>query len=291
MQSREGAYSSRATAPDVNMPNIARVYDYWLDGKDNFQADRDQAAQLLLVCPSAAQLARENRIFLARAVVWMAEQGIRQFLDVGSGLPTANNTHEAAQSVDPACRVVYVDNDPMVVIHAQVLLSGPGVAAASGDLAAPEEILALPAVRELIQPGEPVGLILGLVLHFFDAQVARQIVSSFTAWLPPGSYAAISVGTADQETGEELIREYRAARVHNHSPEQIARFFAGLNLVEPPGLADVGSWDPSAPAFTSSNRAGRILAGVGHKPHAKCVVPPTTSPCPPRGLTHPENRQ
>jgi hypothetical protein len=201
MQSREGAYSSRATAPDVNMPNIARVYDYWLDGKDNFQTDRDQAAQLLMVCPSAAQLAWENRMFLARAVAWMAEQGIRQFLDVGSGLPTAHNTHEAAQSVDPACRVVYVDNDPVVVMHGQVLLTGPGVASASGDLAAPEEILALPAVRELIQPGEPVGLILGLVLHFFDVHVARQIVSSFTAGLPPGSYAAISVARRTRRPG------------------------------------------------------------------------------------------
>ena len=134
--SSQRADSSRGTALDLSRPNIAWVYDYWLGGKDNFQADRDQAERLLMVCMGAIQLARENRLFLARAVAWMAGQGIRQFLDVGSGLPTADNTHEVAQSVDPTCRVVYVDNDPMVVLRVQVMLTGPGVAAASGDLAA-----------------------------------------------------------------------------------------------------------------------------------------------------------
>jgi S-adenosyl methyltransferase len=253
-------------ALDVSRPNIARVYDYWLGGKDNFEADRAEAERLLAVYPLLRDRARENRLFLSRAVAWLAAHGIRQFLDVGAGLPTAENTHQAAQAVDPACRVVYADNDPVVLTHARALLSGPGVAAVEGDLRDPAAILADPAVEQLIRPGEPTAVILAMVLHFLDAGTAAKITEAFTRWLTPGSYVVISCGSGDQETGERLAREYAAGTLYNHSPAQIAGFFASLDLV-PPGLVDAGDWNPGLPAApTPGHRGGRILAGVGRKP-------------------------
>jgi hypothetical protein len=259
-------------AMDVSKPNIARVYDYWLGGKDNFAADRDEAKRLLEVCPRLRQLARENRLFLARAVAWLAGQGISQFLDIGSGLPTAHNTHEAARAVNPACRVVYADNDPMVVAHARALLSGSGVDAINADLADPAGIIADPVAGRLIRPGEPAGLILAMVLHFFDAEAASKIITAFTGWLAPGSNVVISVGAGDERTGGTLAREYTAATVHNHTPGQVAGFFAGLDLV-PPGLVDARDWDPGTVAVPPApHRGGRILAGVGRKQHPAAAI-------------------
>jgi hypothetical protein len=156
-------------------------------GNDNFAVDSDEAQRMLEIFPGLSQLARENRQFLARAVTWCAQQGIRQFLDIGSGLPTAQNTHQAAQAADPACRVVYADNDPVVLRHAIALLSGPRVAAVEGDLASPAAIMADPAVRRLIRPGEPTGLILAMVLHFFDAGAAGKIMAVLAGWLAPAA--------------------------------------------------------------------------------------------------------
>lgn len=250
---------------DVTRPNIARVYDYWLGGKDNFPADREQAARMLAIYPLVAKLARDNRLFLGRAVAWVAGQGIRQFLDVGSGLPTRDNTHQIAQAVNPDARVVYVDNDPVVLRHAQALLAGPGVEAIAGDLREPMGILGDPVTCKLIRPDEPACVVLALVLHFFPFEVAREIASAFVRWLPPGSCAIISVGCGDEETGGTLTRAYTAAPLYNHSPEQVAAFFGGLPLV-PPGLVDAEAWrpDPGAPPFV--RQAGRILAGVARKP-------------------------
>jgi S-adenosyl methyltransferase len=250
---------------DPTQPNIARGYDYWLGGKDHFPADRAEAEQLLAIYPRLRECAQENRQFQERAVAWLAEQGVRQFLDVGSGLPTARNTHEVALAVDSACRVVYVDNDSVVLTHARALLRDVGVATAAGDLTDPAAILASPGVCGQLRLDEPVGLILGLVLHFFDANAAREISATFTRAIAPGSYVVISVGSADEETGRQLVEEYAAGRLHNHSPAQIAGFFTGLDLVGP-GLADAGDSEPGLPARAHDHHGCRILAAVGLKP-------------------------
>ena len=251
--------------PDVTRPNIARVYDYWLSGKDNFQADRDEAERLMGIYPLMAELARDNRQFLGRAVKWVACQGIRQFLDVGSGLPTAQNTHQAAQAVAPGARVVYVDNDPVVVSHARARLADPGVDVAEGDLSDPHAILGSPVVLKMFRPAEPACVVLACVLHFFDFEHAWQIAGAFTAWLPAGSYVIISVGTGDEETGGAITRTYSAATLHNHTPGQIEALFGGLELVKP-GLVDAGDWRPDWAEVPSAHRGGRILVGVARKP-------------------------
>jgi hypothetical protein len=251
---------------DTARPNIARVYDYWLGGKDHYAADREEALRLLAVYPLMAKLAKDNRHFLTRAVTWVAGQGVRQFLDVGSGLPTAQNTHQAAQAVAPSARVMYVDNDQVVVNHALALLcDGPGVEAIYGDLRYPMDILGDPLVLKTIQPDEPACVVLACVLHFFDFEHAWQIAGAFTAWLPPGSYVIISVGSGDDETGSAITGTYSAATLHNHSPLEIAAFFRGLEMV-PPGLVDAEDWRPDWAQVPSARRGGRIVAGVARKP-------------------------
>jgi SAM-dependent methyltransferase len=252
-------------AIDIRTPNIARVYDYWLGGKDNFAADRFEAERLLEIYPRLAQLAKDNRMFLSRAASWIAAQGIQQFLDIGSGLPTEQNTHEIVRLAEPSARVVYADIDPVVVVHAQALLSGAGVEAIKADLADPAAIISHPVVRRQIRPDQPTGLILAMVMHFFDATDAENIIDTLTDWLAPGSYVLISVGSGDEKTGGTLAREYSAATLRNHSPEQVTRFFRGLDLV-PPGLVDAGRWHPSlAVARPKEHLGGHVLAGVGVK--------------------------
>jgi hypothetical protein len=258
------AVDDDVAAVDTLKPNIARVYDYWLGGKDNFAADREEGERILAVYPKMLGLARENRLFLARAVTWVAEQGVRQFLDIGSGLPTAQNTHEIAQQVDPACRVVYVDYDPVVVSHARALLSGDLVAATRGDVRDLAGMLADPAVQRLVKPDEPVGVILAMVLHFFDAETAARITEVLTRSMAPGSYLVMSVGSGDEETGGQLAKEYRAGTLYNHPAEQITSFFQGLALVRP-GLTDARNWDPNLSIVPPAQQGGRILAGVGRK--------------------------
>lgn len=269
---REGPMSASPPQPpprpglDTTSPNIARVYDYWLGGKDNFSVDREEAERLIAMYPPLPGHVRGNRLFLARAVTWLAEQGVRQFLDIGSGLPTSQNTHQVAQAVDPSCRVVYVDSDPVVVMHASALLAGTGVEAVEADLADPADLLARPAVRRLIRPDEPTGLILAMVLHFFDAQQAARIMATLTGWLAPGSYAVISVGSGDEETAGAIAREYRPGNLRSYSKEQMAALFAGLELV-PPGLTDSRLWMPGTPdGNPPEERGAYILAGVGRKP-------------------------
>ena len=270
MSSRKTSHDASSALPgqpafDATRPNIARVYDYWLGGKDHFAADRAEAERLLTVYPRLRERAQENRQFLVRAVAWLAEQGIRQFLDIGSGLPTAQNTHEIAQAVDPACRVVYVDYDPVVMTHARALLTGVDVDAVEGDLRDPVAILSHPEVRNLVRHDEPVGLILAMVLHFFDADTARGITVMLRDSISSGSYVVISVGSGDEETGGRLAKEYTAGALYNHSPAEIARFFDGLEFVGP-GLTDAGDWDPGLLAGPQGHVGGRVLAGVGRKP-------------------------
>jgi SAM-dependent methyltransferase len=255
------------SALDASRPNVARVWDYLLGGKDNYAADRTEAGRLLAIYPRLPELARQNRLFLARAVSWLAsEKGIRQFIDAGCGLPTMHNTHQAAQAAHPDCRVAYVDSDPVVVSHARALLPGPGVTAIGGDVADPDGILADPDLRRLVDVSEPVAVVLAMVLHFFDDAKARGIVAAFARAIAPGSYLVISVGSGDDQTGGTLAREYRAASLHNHSSSQIAGFLGGLNMV-PPGLTEAWEWIPGlAELPLPDSGGGHILAGVARTP-------------------------
>lgn len=253
---------------DPTIPKIARVYDYWLGGKDHYAADRAEAERLIAVYPHLAVLARQSRLFLARSVEWLAEQRVRQFLDLGCGLPTGENTHEIAQIIDPGCRVAYVDNDPVVMAYARALLCGPGVTAIRGDVAQPDAILAEVRARRLINLDEPTAVILAMVLHFFEPATASDIVATFARDMAPGSYIVLSVGSGDEETGDALAREYQAGTLHNHSLTQITAFVEGLELI-PPGLTDAMAWKPESPSQPPSPESGgHILACVARKPDA-----------------------
>jgi O-methyltransferase involved in polyketide biosynthesis len=251
---------------DPAKPNIARVWDYWLGGKDNFAADRELARKMLEVYPLSAQMARENRTFLGRAVAYAVSRGIRQFIDVGAGLPTAVNTHDVAQNAAADAKVAYVDNDPVVIAHARALLArSPGVIALPGDMREPAAILADPELNDLIDLAKPVGLLLSGVLHFLDADTAREVALGFTRAIAPGSYAIISVGTGRPEGAEPYSSAYTAARLHIHTPEQIATFFDGLELVAP-GLVPARGWQGEGPVLQLEPRQATFLVGVGRKP-------------------------
>ena len=239
---------------DTSRAHPARMYDYLLGGKDHFAADREAIAALLQAVPNARTGARENRAFLGRAVQYLvAEAGIRQFLDIGSGLPTANNVHEVAQSVAPGSRVVYVDNDPIVMAHARALLtSNPAgrTAYVQADLHNPEAILQHPSVRATLDFGNPVALMLVAVLHFFpDDQDPAGIVSTLVNALPSGSYLVASQTTSDfhdEVVAADGVQAVQRAGVPFQS-RTAADFadiaFTGLQLVAP-GLVPVSEWRP-----------------------------------------------
>jgi SAM-dependent methyltransferase len=251
---------------DPSRPSIARIYDYWLGGQDNFLSDREEAERVLAVYPPLKHMVRDNRLFLSRSVSWLAGQGIRQFLDIGSGLPTAQNTHEVAQAVNPVCRVVYADNDPVVLAHARALLSGDRVAVASGDLREPGGITSSAAVRELIRPDEPTAVILAMVMHFLDAGTAQRVTRELVDWLAPGSYLVISTASGEEKAvASEMQSEYTASSTWNHSRDVIRSFFAGTELMAP-GLADAGEWLPGAAATAPAPKSIRVIAGMGRKP-------------------------
>lgn len=226
---------------DTSKPSIARVYDYWLGGKDNFAADREQADKLEQLYPEIRRVAVENRGFLKNAVTWAAGQGITQFIDLGSGLPTAENTHQVAREANPGARVVYVDFDPVVVSHANALLTGDGVAAVHADLRDSSAVLGDSNLRGLIDLTQPVALIFACVLHFIPADQAREIVARYAAWLAAGSSVMISVVTGDADMFGTGKSAYAAAELQNHSPEEIEGFFGGMDLV-PPGVVQARAW-------------------------------------------------
>ena len=256
--------STHRPGPEPSRPSVARVYDYWLGGKDNFEADREEAERLLQINPDLRRLAQENRMFLGRAVHWLAADcGIRQFLDVGSGLPTANNTHDVARAAAPDSTVAYVDIDPVVVRHADALLAGGhDVIAVQGDAAEPGAILADPRVEALIRPDRPYAVILAAVLHFFPLAAARRIITEFAGLAAPGSYLIVSVGSS----GRSLAREYAAGALHDHSPDEIRTLLIGLQIIDPPGLVDAVRWTPGIPAPAAVPSGGRILAAVARMP-------------------------
>jgi O-methyltransferase involved in polyketide biosynthesis len=257
---------------DQTAPNVARVYDYMLGGKDNFAADRELAAQLNENAPNSAWMARQNRAFLARAVQFCAEQGIRQFLDLGSGLPTMDNVHEVAFRTSPDARVVYVDNDPVAVTYARALLAkSPRVAAVEADLRHPEQVLELAQSAGQLDLSQPVAVLMVAILHFIPGQDnAARIVGTFTGATVPGSYLILSHATHDAQP-EKAVRA-RAIYQNASSPlvtrtrEEIAALFAGLPLVDP-GLVFTVQWRPDHPPPDPPAAAG-LYAGVAYKPSA-----------------------
>jgi len=252
---------------DPGKPNAARIGDYALGGKDNFAADRDLAQQMLEIVPLGPVLARENRDFLARAVDCVSRNGVFQFIDVGSGLPTSPNTHEMAGRADPAARVVYVDNDPVVISHAAALLTGSGNAAAvPGDVRHPEAILASAELTETINLRKPVCVIMAMVLDYVEPAQAADIVATFGRAMTAGSFLIISIGANNNapDLAERVIETWTAGLLHLHGREQVAGYFAGFDLVEP-GLTEARRWRRLHAAAGADERPADILVGVGRK--------------------------
>jgi hypothetical protein len=255
---------------DTSVAHIARVYDYWLGGKDNFAADRAAAEQAIAAYPNIVFSVRANRAFLARAVRYLAgEAGIRQFLDIGTGIPASNNTHEVAQSVAPEARVVYVDYDPIVLTHARALLtSGPhGVTSyVDADLRDTGRVLAVAA--ETLDFSRPVAVMLMAVLqHVDEAEDPYGVVATLLAALPAGSYLTLSHPGADidaraQGQLAERLNQTMAEKVTMRDRAQVARFFDGLDMVEP-GLVRVPQWRPAS-ELEARSPAG-LWGGMGRK--------------------------
>lgn len=252
---------------DTRRANIARVYDYLLGGTHNFLADQDAGRALAAVEPRIREFARANRDFLGAAVRHLYGAGIRQFLDIGSGIPTAGNVHEVAAGCGPGARVAYVDVDAVAVAHAEDILAGrTDTAVLRADLRAPERILASPVIRELLDFSQPIGLLLVSVLPFVtDAENPWQIVGMLCDALAPGSYLVICHATVAEDRAavtEALNKVYQRsvpAAGGARSRAEIARFFEGFELTGP-GIVHVGQWpDPAAPG----QRWG--LVGVGRK--------------------------
>jgi O-methyltransferase involved in polyketide biosynthesis len=252
---------------DSGTPNMARVYDYWLGGKDNLAADRAEAERLLAIYPPLRDLVRENRAFVTQAVTWAARQGIGQFIDLGAGLPASPSVHQAARAVLPSARVAYVDIDPVVLSHARALLAtSDGVTAVSADLRDPADVLAHPDLRTVIDPARPAGIILGAVLHFLNADAARAMTTGYARLMALGSCLIISVACYhDEVLGKRLAAEYTAATWHNHSRADVESFFAGLDLVGP-GVTEAQTWRAWMPVPVLRRREGHVLAGVARKP-------------------------
>jgi S-adenosyl methyltransferase len=263
---------------DTALASPARLYDYYLGGTHNFQADRDLAQQMLTIVPEMPEIVRANREFHVRAAAWMTGQGIRQFLDIGSGLPTQSNTHQTVQAVDPAARVVYVDNDPIVAAHSGALLADNGTTALIvADLRDPDAILGHPRLRELIDLSEPVGVFMTAVLHFIaDESDPWALVAGYMSAVAPGSYLAISHGTADRistdavESGLEVYGRSSSA-VHLRSKPEVQRFFAGMELQPPtpgsvPEVTYTYLWGAGDAAVAPSPAARSMYCAVARRP-------------------------
>jgi hypothetical protein len=257
---------------DTSVAHIARVYDYWLGGKDNYAADRKAGDAALEAFPYIAAGVRANRAFLARVVRYLADEaGIRQFLDIGTGIPTANNTHEVAQAVAPDSRVVYVDNDPIVLAHARALLTSSPEGATSyleADFRDADTILA--AARETLDFSRPVAIMLIAILHLIDDEAdPHGTVAKLIAAVPSGSYLAIShlssdiMASAARTEAHDRLRELMHEKQTLRNREEVASFFTGLDMVEP-GLVPLPQWRPNTEAEAKSPTA--LWGGVARKP-------------------------
>jgi hypothetical protein len=256
---------------DSSVPHIARVYDYWLGGTDNFAADRVMGERTMQAYPNLALSVRANRAFLARAVRFLVtEAGIRQFLDIGTGIPTADNTHEVAQRIAPASRIVYVDHDPVVLAHAKALLTSTpegDTAYLDADLRDPAAILA--AAADTLDFGQPVAVMLIAVMHFVgDDAEASAIVNQLTGACVPGSFVALSHAASDIDAEQmaEMVRRLNQSTAEKTTLRDragVTRLFDGLDLVEP-GVIRAAEWRPDSSQEAASPAA--LWAGVARKP-------------------------
>jgi len=265
----EGPVEAVVPKLDTSVPHSARVWNYWLGGKDNFAVDRAVGDQVSAVFPEIVEAARYARAFLRQAVTYLAgEAGIRQFLDIGTGLPTADNTHEVAQRVAPQARIVYVDNDPLVLVHARALLTSSSQGATDyleADARDPDMILQ--GAARTLDFTQPVAvMLLGILGNVADTDEAHSIVKRLLDAIPSGSYLVVNDGT---KTSDVHAKAERAAREAGHqytlrSPEQIAAFFDGVALVEP-GVVPTPTWRPD-PGPSSAPADLAVFCGVGRKP-------------------------
>ena len=256
----------------TDVPHSARVWNYLLGGKDNYPPDREAGAMIGEQFPGIARLARLQRRFLARSVrVLVGEGGIRQFLDIGAGLPTVDNTHEVAQRAAPESRIVYVDNDPLVLAHARALLTSTAEGACAyidADIRAPGAILDQAAAT--LDFSRPIALtMLGIMGQLSDDDSPQRIISTLLAALPPGSYLALSDGTDTDTSLNEAIAVYNAnsaSSYHLRSPDQIAGYFDGLELL-PPGVVPTSMWRPDTPDTAAAADGVDAICGIGRKAH------------------------
>jgi SAM-dependent methyltransferase len=257
---------------DTSIAHPARMYNYYLSGKDNYQVDRDAAEEVLAVLPEARDMARANRAFLGRTVRYLAHQGIRQFLDIGTGIPGPDNTNDVAHSVLPDARVVYVDNDPIVLTHAAALLARHDpkhTTVIQADLRDPESILEHPNALAVLDFDQPVAILLVAVLHFIkQSEDPARLVRRLKQVLAPGSFLVVSHGTADfePERANTAVQGYRGASAPFvlRSREEVAGFFDGLDLVEP-GLVQIPWWRPDGEVAPEAEQIW-IYGGIGRKP-------------------------
>jgi hypothetical protein len=253
---------------DAGKPSVARLHDYGLGGKDNFEADRVMAAELLEIYPPVAVLARDSREFQARAVGYVARQGVLQFIDVGCGMPASPATHEVATLVNPDARVAYVDNDPVVISHTAALLACPGgVAAVPGDACRPRDILASGELTALIDLSEPFCVILGVILDFIRPAEAERVMAVLRDAMPAGSFVILCMGISNGAAG--IARDWDkaycgVAKMYSHSREQIKGYVTGLEIVKP-GLTEARNWRPRQPPASAAPLPIDALACVGRK--------------------------
>jgi len=263
---------------DITKPSPARIYDYMLRGDHHFDVDAVAAERILTVVPEIKDCAWSNRGFHQRAAAWIARQGVRQFLDIGSGLPTVGNTHEVVSKIHPDARVVYVDNDPMVELHSQGILGDSGrVSVLCADMRDPDSILGHPAVRKLIDPAEPTGLLMTAVLMFIaDEDDPWSLVSRYVGATGPGSYLSLSHLTDDAKPplavdGFRRVFDHATQQMHFRSKAQIERFFAGLELVPPyvgasPVVTYSGLWGAEDVQLADSDGSRWLYCAVAKKP-------------------------
>ncbi|MEV5409020.1 SAM-dependent methyltransferase [Thermopolyspora sp. NPDC052614] len=275
----EMAELDREPAPrgvDPTVPNVARMYDYYLGGKDNFAADREAAEEVMKIAArhgaDVRHIARANRAFLGRAVRYLVESGITQFLDIGAGLPTQENVHQVARRVTPDAKTVYVDHDPVVLVHARALLAdNSGTIAVHGDVTDPQSILDAPEVRNHLDLDRPFAILLAAILHLLpdDAQVER-IVAVLREALPPGGYLVIThayteTPPAPGERQEEAAKVYNRTRLGSmrlRTAKQVESYFSQMELIEP-GVVPVQFWRNDDPYIDPGLKPGGVLGGVG----------------------------
>ncbi|MEV6316601.1 SAM-dependent methyltransferase [Streptomyces sp. NPDC051776] len=258
---------------DLSVPSVSRIYDYYLGGSHNFEVDREAARKAIEIMPGLPKIMQANRAFMRRAVSYAVDQGITQFLDIGSGIPTFGNVHEVAQSISPGARIVYVDNDPVAVAHSAAALQGnPDAGIVAADLRKPREILDSPEAARLLDLDEPVALLLVAVLHFLpEEEDPEAAVTELRDALAPGSllvltHASTEGGPISEEQGEQVQGVYRKASspLVMRTRSQVARFFDGFEYVEP-GLVSMPYWRPDTPPEHEDPMAFTGFAGVGRK--------------------------